>query len=507
MEAITLKAPSEARFLSDFMSELPSHCLFDKGVTGCGGTTLEIKSKRHSLILVPTVNLVLNKVHAFPYLAGLYGDITYTEFMGALKKQKPYKKIIATYDALPRLQQWLKDRLYSYFLLVDEYHILFNSYAFRYSAVSEVLRQYTRFSDYCFMTATPLDEQNVLAEVKGLDRVRVEWPNVTRVKAVIEDVFYTTKKLLHIINDAVRNDWNLHIFLNSVNTIRSVVKLIPTDDFRTVCSKNAKQADMKLGGKLHVQSINSEVRKVNFYTATAFEGVDIYDPAGKTVVVSDTNIAQSLVDISTLFIQICGRLRDSRYKDEVTFVINTYNHRYLKHPTEESFNKASAALRAQAVTYGEEFKAFKTAVKMVNLGSYEHSPDYYHSIYIAPVDDRLDFDVNLQNLDRQNYRIVARFFASSLSVVNALNGTEKVEAAHKEEALYREILKAVEQERIMTMPKAICTLYPILEKHGYRTMGKMREVIERCAFKRVSQVGNERVAVYNFVKLLTMVQP
>lgn len=30
-----------------------NHCLFDKSITGCGGTTIEIKSKHNSIIAVP----------------------------------------------------------------------------------------------------------------------------------------------------------------------------------------------------------------------------------------------------------------------------------------------------------------------------------------------------------------------------------------------------------------------------------------------------------------------
>lgn len=43
------------------MKELPSHCLLNKGVTGCGGTYVELHSLRNSIILVPTIDLARNK--------------------------------------------------------------------------------------------------------------------------------------------------------------------------------------------------------------------------------------------------------------------------------------------------------------------------------------------------------------------------------------------------------------------------------------------------------------
>ena len=71
----TYIAESTDNYLSDVITELPSNCLFNKGITGCGGTTLEIESKRNSLILVPTINLVINKTAAYKNLIGVYGDI------------------------------------------------------------------------------------------------------------------------------------------------------------------------------------------------------------------------------------------------------------------------------------------------------------------------------------------------------------------------------------------------------------------------------------------------
>lgn len=36
----TITANKSAKFLSDVISDVPSQCLLNKGVTGCGGTTL-----------------------------------------------------------------------------------------------------------------------------------------------------------------------------------------------------------------------------------------------------------------------------------------------------------------------------------------------------------------------------------------------------------------------------------------------------------------------------------
>ncbi len=77
---------------------------------------------------------------------------------------------------------------------------------------------------------------------------------------------------------------------------------------------------MKLGRDYLIEDTTTPVKKINFYTATAFEGCDIYDENGRTYVVSDKYKSHTLVDISTLFIQIAGRIRNSRYSGENTYI-------------------------------------------------------------------------------------------------------------------------------------------------------------------------------------------
>lgn len=100
-----IQVNSECQFLSEAIQLIPSNCLFNKGVTGCGGTHLEIISKRNSVILVPNINLVISKASQHDNLIGVYGDISKDVFKQKFEINITYKKIIATYDALPKLIQ------------------------------------------------------------------------------------------------------------------------------------------------------------------------------------------------------------------------------------------------------------------------------------------------------------------------------------------------------------------------------------------------------------------
>lgn len=156
---------TDKTYLSEVIPKLPSKTLLDKGVTGCGGTYCELYSNRNSIILVPTIELAKNKSKQ-GFLV-VYGKTDENEIIKYLNSDIEYKKIIGTYDSLKKLMNISFD-LFSYFLLIDEYHILFNSYSFRNSAIQFLLQNYEKFENYCFMTATPLEDNIILEEIKHL---------------------------------------------------------------------------------------------------------------------------------------------------------------------------------------------------------------------------------------------------------------------------------------------------------------------------------------------------
>ena len=55
----TLKIESNNGYLQ--MEDLPQNCIFNKVVTGCGGTTIVLFNERDYIIAVPTTELITNK--------------------------------------------------------------------------------------------------------------------------------------------------------------------------------------------------------------------------------------------------------------------------------------------------------------------------------------------------------------------------------------------------------------------------------------------------------------
>ena len=206
---LKIKIPKGIKFLNEVYQDTPSHKLINKGITGCGGTTVELKSKRNSIILCPTKNLVTSKATQ-DYL-GVTGDTAISTIKNYIYSSIPYKKIIATYDALPRLMSIIPN--YSeYFLLIDEYHLLFNDYSFRSDAILFVLNNFRKFKDWAFLTATPLKEEFILEELKDIEQITYEWEGSTKVNISIRDTCFIQKELLNLLD--LYKDRNLHIFLN-----------------------------------------------------------------------------------------------------------------------------------------------------------------------------------------------------------------------------------------------------------------------------------------------------
>lgn len=394
---------TDKTYLSELMSELPSGVLLNKGVTGCGGTYVELNSKRNSLILVPTIELAKNK-YKENFLI-VYGDIGNNKINTYLNSNIQYKKIIGTYDCFERLIINFPE-IKSYFLLIDEYHVLFNSYAFRNDAIIYILKNYNLFNNYCFMTATPLNDDIILDEIKHIPKINIFWKKAVPIKLNLKDVSFTTKELIKTLSS--NDNCNYHIFLNSVRTIKDIVSKIDSNSYRVICSSNANKLKI-----FKSSSTLDPVKKYNFYTSAAFEGCDIYDPIGKTIILCDTNIATTILDISTLIRQICGRLRDSIYKNNITLILNTTKHRYAG-ITKDMFQTYVTKNMNEGKSISESFINSSQDYKDGILKLYSEN---FHSIYLNKYENSLFYDCNLKKMDEYNYDLITQIYNNSISVI------------------------------------------------------------------------------------------
>ena len=334
-------APQGALYLSDieeYASELPDNCLFHKGKTGCGGTTIALKNNIDTIICVPFRSLIFNKLNmtgGYPYeILGVCqqengSQVTDERILEYINSQH-VRKIMTTYDSLLRVVELMEGAsgvsLGGFRLIIDEYQILFSSYGYRYTAARKVLDSLCKFSHVTFMTATPIQKDFLFHELRRFDIEEVHWleePS-TQVKIkVTNSVIQMTKQE---INATSQPDVNFHFFINSVKLIAQIIKHANLDAqvTRIVCADNrpskGKTNQEKLPDGFRVGRITDPVLKYNFYTCCAFEGCDIFDECGKIIIVSDSNNIHTLLDIKTSIPQIIGRIRNSQYRNTITHI-------------------------------------------------------------------------------------------------------------------------------------------------------------------------------------------
>ena len=205
---------------------------------------------------------------------------------------------------------------------------------------------------------------------------------------------------------------NWHIFLNSVEGIGWIIRnagLTP-DNARVVCSQsNGKQNAAKLHG-FPISSTSDPVRMFNLYTSTAFEGCDIYDDKGRTFIVSEPYKTHTMPDISTSFIQIAGRIRNSIYNGEVIHLYGTTGNHKAVSPEEfervtwETVKKTEQDLE-HINALSEEFRA-----------SIIRNLPYINEPFVIEDNGKLTVDRNMAKLEIVGYRVVNGVYSSQVTV-------------------------------------------------------------------------------------------
>lgn len=178
---ITHIAPAEAKYLHDLMDELPANYVLNKGMTGCGATTVALEQTSPTIIAMPFVGLIQNKTgqDRDGRLLGIYGDgDKRQEIAEYMKSHQQSPKILTTYNSVPKVCSILSSLGYdpysSFFLVIDEWHLLFNSYHFRNDAIRSLLETASKFGKVTYISATPIERKYWLEEIKDMPEYRIE---------------------------------------------------------------------------------------------------------------------------------------------------------------------------------------------------------------------------------------------------------------------------------------------------------------------------------------------
>lgn len=386
---------------------LPSGFLIDKGKVGCGGTSLALEDNRNTIVCVPFVSLIKNKLFKYgDKVLGVYEGVSRDDIAKYLKRDG-VKKIICTYDSLQKVVDVCG---YDYYLLVDELHLLFIMYVFRDKAVKSVLNLYKRFREWSFLTATPIEYDLMLEELKDIPTYKIDWECKREVTVRTIKCGQVLTSMKNIINDFIDGKifGNCHIFINSVKSIATLIKAcnLTNDNCRIIFSKNNENYKNTCQGVINGETTDP-VKKINLYTSTCFEGCDLFDEEGKIYIVSDGAKSQTLYDISTQIRQIAGRIRNTRYS-EITHLYKAT--RYNEDLTYEQY---------KSVVLKEEKKA-KVFVEKVNndVDIKEGVKESMYPYVIKNEDGTLSFDPNRMKLDIYNYKCLHHIYSLNVNMAD-----------------------------------------------------------------------------------------
>lgn len=524
-----LEIKAGTNYLSEAMGELPKNCLFDKGKVGCGGTTIALTNSENYVIAVPFVSLIENKLKQHTNILGVFkGGSTATEIKEYVNGQGK-KKIMVTYDSLPALLNYINPNEYN--LLIDEYHLLFTQYSFRKKAAQAVLKNYLSFKSFCFMTATVLEEEFIIDELKGINTVVANWKDVATV--VVNSVKCQGRvdgAVIQLIKEHLtgEKEGNAYIFVNSVEFIKDMVRKckLTEKNCRVIYSKNNKtKVGIENGNTIDCKT---NPKKINLLTSTAFEGSDIYDENGKTYIVSDGKMNFTLTDISTSFQQIAGRIRNSQYWSSISHLYTTT--RYSRDITYNDFKTEVEILIENGKKTIIEFNALSASTREMitaeaNLYIYKNSEENF-----------LEFDPNLVKIDLYNFKITNNLYSRKINITNAcINSGYSVvehnssieEEITRVDKLANKFQETVEQlvvyqknefivdphlEERQEYYRAACARYPFLSDAinimGYEGIAKMdyhvtnikREVIKKIDSTKLSKVVKLLATQYQIKK-------
>ena len=292
-------------------------------------------------------------------------------------------------------------------------------------------------------------------------------------------------------------DDNYHIFLNSVEGISRIIRLagLRPEQCRIVCSlsENSKDKNKEKLGEFKIETANDPVKMFNFYTSTCFEGQDIFDENGRTFIVSEPYKNHTKMDVMTSLLQICGRIRDSKYRTEINQI---YSESEYKDVSLEEY-KASIQKNIEDADHDAELlNKLTQGCQAIIKGYVNKAP------YLGIVDGKIVVDHNLANLEIVNYGIVNGQYASqcnmNLSLAQAgLNVTNDTEAFKADEEL--EDISSIERTPFKEIFEEYAKLRANDGMYNLNCFRKSRIEIEKPLVKEAYEVlGADKVREMNY---------
>lgn len=340
--SVDFTMPSDEDWLSEIFDQTPFG-LIKKNRTGIGATTLEQKSQRNSIIVVPTRSLASTKAisgnrdgNTCLYVGGAVPHIKDQPSVKSYLSDETIKvkKFIVVADSLPYLINEIGiEQCKDYFLMVDEV----DSYQYdsHYRPKLEVVIDYY-FNCFpperrCLVSATVGEFSDDRINNEPLINVCFNKPAPRKISLIrSNNVIETTRKKIESLRKEYPDD-KILVAYNAIHQgILPTIKLLEeqySNECAVMCSVNSK---------VHVGDLYAEMSngilpaKITFMTCTYFVGIDINERY-HLISVADVSCPYTLLS-EDKFLQIAGRCRnkDGLISETIIYHPNDDNSLFLE---------------------------------------------------------------------------------------------------------------------------------------------------------------------------------
>ena len=337
---------NKKHLLSNYLTKMP-HGLVDKKIPGIGATTLEINSKRNSIIVFPTKALAYSKHSKHPNtlyvgseIKGEKEKVTNQQIEEYLAKDG-YKKLLVVADSLGRLLGIIGKNYKDYFLMIDEIDVLQTDNNFR-PQLENVIDYYLMFplKNRCMVTATMKEFINPL--LKKECKFSITWIYNARRDVKLLHTNNTTQTVIEEIISHPRD--KIFIAYNSILQIQNILSTLD-EETRKDCAILCSEASIKEAGEYFAPKLGDNdtlPARINFATCCYFTGIDIED-SYHLITVSDVRRSHSMLTLDRMT-QIHGRCRKDNGVLSETIIYNTLGYVSVM----ESMEKYTATLLNKA---------------------------------------------------------------------------------------------------------------------------------------------------------------
>ena len=329
----------------------------NKTVCGCGLTSVAIEKGGNTVIAVPNIVLVQNKVEQYPNkrfdgeVLGVYGGITKDDvdiYISRIGNQPI--KILVTYDSLWKVEHLLDEC----HLIIDESDRLLGSIGLKLQdkknaedidVITYLFNTAEKYKDtVSFISATPIEVELLPEWVSQIEQIELYWANTVKVVPICMKRQHPFSALKNEIIMPLERDGNVRIgdrmitkvivFMNSVDRAMKLANECKLDKEQVgmICSDNTRN-DYKIRGYKRVE-VNSELPKYTFITSSGFQGIDLYDNEAINVVVSNTGKDHQMIDLTTDLRQATSRQRDKNNPNYDRYIY-IYNQNAFEQSEEE----------------------------------------------------------------------------------------------------------------------------------------------------------------------------